>query len=251
MEVANLLTLPVQDGPATELIQVDYTASPMPCLINGTYYDASAFVSQNWTDAVAVHGFGNENQTLYVPKECYFGVAGTVSLWQYLPQFLDGYVMRAPETYYSTPSWLGGLYGVGGNVTLEIYSGIWAAIADSITVQMRETPDHVFNSTALQGVAWHTEACISVQWPWISFTIALVVLSAVFLLATIVQTTCYSNLQIWKSSPLAFLFSGLQDSVRDKYRNVESMDEMEEYAKSLFLRLEQKDDGYRFVQNSA
>ena len=44
----------------------DYSLSPMPCLINGTFYNESAFTTTNWTNNIPIWGFGEHNQTLYL-----------------------------------------------------------------------------------------------------------------------------------------------------------------------------------------
>lgn len=49
-----------------------YWAVPMPCLIDGTSYNASAFASHNFTGAIAVPGLLPGNRIAYVPSECYF-----------------------------------------------------------------------------------------------------------------------------------------------------------------------------------
>lgn len=95
---------------------------------------------------------------------------------------------------------------------------------------------------------WPTMMCISVQWAWLAFPISLVVLGIVFLVATMVQTTHDSTLQIWKSSPLALLFSGLEDELRDKYRGVESVDDMDRHSEHLLLKLEREDGRFKFAQ---
>lgn len=105
-----------------------------------------------------------------------------------------------------------------------------------------------FSLPPVKGDAWHTETCSSVQWPWLAYPAALLVLTFVFLLATIVQSACYSRKRIWKSSPLALLFHGLDTDMREKFRFVDRTEEMEQTAKGLPVRLSHEEGELRFVE---
>lgn len=94
-----------------------YSATPMPCLINGTYYNGSSFTEPG-NNSIPVSGLLDNNQSAHLPQECYFAFTKWLGLVQYLPEFLTGYVMDAPEVDYADPAWMGLMY-MGGNATLE------------------------------------------------------------------------------------------------------------------------------------
>jgi hypothetical protein len=223
-----------------------FEASPMPCLINGTYYDAISFTEQNSTNSVPVTGLLKNNQTAYLPKECYFTYANPLGLERYIPEFLAGFVVNAPEDDTADPAWMGQLYQNGG-ATLETVNATWAALAESMTVLIRQAGD-ASNSAPATGEAWRTETCISVQWPWLTFPIVLLAMSLAFLLATIVQSARRVRRQIWKASPLALLFHGLDHDLSEKFRFVDQADEMEYMAKRVLVKVGHEDGGLRFVE---
>lgn len=73
------------------------------------------------------------------------------------------------------------------------------------------------NSKQMYGVAYHTEAYVSVRWVWLILPIGLLVLSAVFLISTIVTTAKGGNdVGVWKTSAIATLLYGLPDDMQAK-----------------------------------
>ena len=225
-----------------------WLAVPMPCLINGTYYDSASFTKQNATNTInaTVTDENNKNVTLWVPRECVFTYLEPLGLQQYLPEFLAGHVEDAIEDDFSDSAWLGQLYH-GGNVTISDANTTWATIADSMTVHMRQSADG-FNLQPLNGEAQHTETCISVQWPWLAFPASLLVLSVVFLIATVLQSIKYSRKQMWKSSPLALLFHGLNHDLRDRAHLGNTDEEMKRAAQGLLVKLSDEEKSSRFVE---
>lgn len=225
------------------------TAVPMPCLINGTYYDYSSLASLNSTSTMQTSGVDEQTGktvNLTIPDECFFAMSSPLGLQEYLPGFLAGYVDDAPEDDYADPAWMGQLYD-GGNATLSSINSTWTALADSMTVRMRQSPDGL-NLTAVGGQAWHTDTCISVQWPWFAFPAALLALTIGFLVATIGQSLNDSSIQIWKSSPLALLFHGLDHHVREKVQSENQIEEMERTARGVFVKLGHEANTLRFIE---
>ncbi|KAH0021500.1 hypothetical protein KCU78_g6088, partial [Aureobasidium melanogenum] len=93
-----------------------FHTTPMPCLINGTYHNASEFVTPNLTNTIAINGLLPTNQTAYMPSDCVFAYADPLGMAEYLGTFLSGSV-----TMYGTssPDWLGQL--VAMNTTAYAY----------------------------------------------------------------------------------------------------------------------------------
>lgn len=222
-----------------------YSALPMPCLINGSYYDASSFTRPNLTNSIAVPGLLPHNKTGYVPPDCYFTFESP-GLMQNLPGYLNGYVMEAPEVDDAEPGWLRQLFSVD-NVTVVSVNQSWTNIANSMTVRVRQSPDGM-NLSSTSGDAWHMETCISIRWPWLAYSAALLALAMVFLLATIAQSMHHSRKHLWKSSILAALFHGLDTDLREKFRHVDKSEEMERTAKRLVVRLGREEEESRLIE---
>ncbi|KAL8901410.1 MAG: hypothetical protein Q9207_005222 [Kuettlingeria erythrocarpa] len=78
-------------------------------------------------------------------------------------------------------------------------------LATSMTNNIREQDDHM--SGPAHGVAWTNETYVHVRWGWFAFPASLILVSSLFLLAVILETS-YRDVLIWKSSNLALLFHG-------------------------------------------
>lgn len=97
------------------------------------------------------------------------------------------------------------------------------------------------SNTTANGTVLSAKVYVSVNWLWIILPAALVVLSVVFLLLTIL-TNKRQRLRLWKTSLLAVLFHGLDGwtSVDDKHATVS---QMERSARSLEVELKTPGDG--------
>ncbi|GME48527.1 uncharacterized protein LTHEOB_5448 [Neofusicoccum parvum] len=239
-----LSTTPMQK--ASDYPGASYTATPMPCLINGTPHPATSFTTANTTNTFPVTGLLPNNATAYLPKECYFLYASPLGLQEFLPSFLTGTVDAAPEVDASDPAWLGTLWA-DGNVSLAIVGAAWASLADSMTANMRRNGD-ASNSAPAAGVALRTETCISVRWAWLAFPAALLLLTVVFLVVTIVESAGRAPGRMWKGSPLALLFHGLDGEVGERYGAVGRVEDMEAVAKRVRVRMGDEGRGLKLVE---
>ncbi|KAF4545037.1 uncharacterized protein LTHEOB_5448 [Lasiodiplodia theobromae] len=225
-----------------------YAATPMPCLINGTYHDAAEFAQRNATNMWETWGVlpGNTSAA-WLPKECLFAYASTLGAQEFLPGFLSGYVASAAEVDSSDPAWLGQLYN-DANTSLARAAALWESMADSMTANMRRNGD-TSNSEPARGVALRTVTCVSVRWPWLAYPVVLLALTGVFLVATIVESVARSRGRIWKGNPLALLFHGLDGEEVAKYREeVTSEGRMEEVAKRVRVRMGDQGSGLKLVE---
>lgn len=200
-----------------------FTSTPMPCLINGTYHDASAFTERNDTKQVAITGLLENNQTAFLPPDCVFEY-DPLGVSEYLAGFLKGN-MNIPMAGGGDPDWVAQLFE-GDNTSFARVEAIWAALAESLTINIRLNSESNFSSPAV-GTAYRTETCIIVQWPWLAYPAALLLLTLVFLAATIVQSRRRTRHQIWKASPLALLLHGVEDDVKGRCRHEIRTSEME------------------------
>jgi len=109
-------------------------------------------------------------------------------------------------------------------------------VASSMTNSIRTGP----NSTEVRGTVEVSEQHIRVRWPWMILPAALVVLSVMFLIVTMVTAT--RRCAGWKSSALPSFYHGLAawDSSEPYQGEIE---EMERSARSTFVRLGTDEEG--------
>jgi hypothetical protein len=69
----------------------------------------------------------------------------------------------------------------------------------------------------LQGNSYAIEKFVSVQWPWLIFPFALLLLSLAFLIATMIKTSKDTATGIWKTSTMPTLIYGLPEETRGKF----------------------------------
>jgi len=108
----------------------------------------------------------------------------------------------------------------------------WARLTKSMTNNIRlngilitEEPDRY------RGISWMEVTYTKVRWLWLIFPTALVLLSMVFLVATMVASW-HSGLKPWKSFVLPVLYTRLEDGLQEEWR--------QEYAQGTSLLSEVK-----------
>ncbi|KAF7531220.1 hypothetical protein G7054_g9071 [Neopestalotiopsis clavispora] len=194
-----------------KLPYANFMASPMPCLINGSYFNATAFAQPNATNIYNGTGLLPDDQPVWLPKECVFNYQDPTGLEQHLSTFLAGSIMVVPQSKNYDPPWLGKIYNEG-NFSFANVSAKWDNMAISMTNNMRRNgaPE---NSAPATGVAFVVDTCIIVQWAWIAYPSLLLILTLGFLLAVVLQSAAGGNQMVWKSTPLALVFHGLSEIV--------------------------------------
>ncbi|KAF2141171.1 uncharacterized protein K452DRAFT_318841 [Aplosporella prunicola CBS 121167] len=220
--------------------------TPMPCIKDNQLYNATAFTERNETNWIPVKGLLENNQTAYLPKECIFIWENSIGILENLPEYLTGYVQSAPIIDKADPQWMKELFNKD-NASLETINATWSAIAESMTIHIRQNGDES-NSAPAAGIASHTNTCINVRWPWLAYPAALLVLTFSFLLATILHSFGHVGHRIWKASQLAVLFHGLDDALREKCGVVDRTDQMASTARGLHVQVKHEETGMRFVE---
>ena len=108
-------------------------------------------------------------------------------------------------------------YGMS-NPTVEIVEGIMRDITDSLTVYARQQPAE---TSGIPGYVNRTlghvildDTCVHVRWVWLIFPAAIVLLSAMFLTAVMVESGVRSSQEIsdWKSETLPLIFLGIAEN---------------------------------------
>lgn len=110
----------------------------MPCLINGTYFKASALASTTWANPVSVLGLlDDKSRIIDILRDCDFVVDGG-GIREFLPTFLVGSVHDTPMSYSADPLWLSTVYRDNGTTSVETINATWTTLADSVTWYMRD-----------------------------------------------------------------------------------------------------------------
>lgn len=118
-------------------------------------------------------------------------------------------------------------------------------MTDSLTNLIRTGP----NATVVEGVVLQPETFILVQWAWLTLPIALVLLSAAFLVTTLLVSRRHS-VPLWKSGLLPYIFhNGLAEEWNEEERRaicegrVNKRPEMERTARGVGVKLIRSEEG--------
>ncbi|KAH7391646.1 hypothetical protein BKA64DRAFT_747158 [Cadophora sp. MPI-SDFR-AT-0126] len=128
-----------------------------------------------------------------------------------------------------------------GLATHGTTQALFEKLAVAMTNHMR-TSDR--NSSAVVGEVNGVQTCVRVVWPWLALPAVLVLATCLLLIATIWKTAVQAGANVWKSSPLAYLFHGLEVGERGSLITV---DEMEGVARGREVVLSETGLGWRFV----
>ncbi|KAK4934472.1 hypothetical protein LTR10_024274 [Elasticomyces elasticus] len=132
-----------------------------------------------------------------------------------IPNILDGLFDNQNVSYFGNvpqgPIWMLNLWNTGAG-DLQHIQNTTAGLANAITAIMRQQGD---NSSAglVTGTVQALQTCIGVQWAWLSFPAAMLLLSIVFFLTATSKVSLSSMRNVWRSSSLTLLFHGLSKDV--------------------------------------
>ena len=124
-----------------------------------------------------------------------------------------------------------------GNSTLESINNTMGRVAEFLTTYVRENGDES-NSAAAPGTVFQNETFIHVRWAWFTLPAALALFTLIYFAFTLVEISRYERNTNWKSSPLPLLFHGLDAETLEKYSRLDGLDEMDEKAKQVVVRLQ-------------
>ena len=184
----------------------------------------------------------------------------------------DGFYLVNPEEdfRYSNTGWLGDL--LTGDVSdndrrlassIDILGEmahnrsqiayVFERLANELSIALRMKRRYSVNSDLpvdegtgeALGVAYTNQTIVKVRWVWLVLPAILMSMSWM-LLASTVLTTMRSNLQVWKSNPLALMFhSTLKEHQSASWGHLV---EMEKMAKQIRVRLTLRDEGWKVVE---
>ncbi|MCJ1461150.1 hypothetical protein MMC28_011532 [Mycoblastus sanguinarius] len=188
--------------------------------------------------------------------ECVYAIDMVItgSLWSdYLGTFFEGTVIGDGVDGLSTslagPQNLQTIYNYG-NVSFAQVNSTFSNISDSISNYLRQN-GNANHSAPARGLVMHDETCLHVRWSWVAFPATFVLFTLIFLVVTIIDTRpTGSRVQIWKSSPLALIFHGLEMSnthLKDQ-KDVSEIGNMEDFARDIVVRLDPTENGVKLVE---
>lgn len=182
----------------------------------------------------------------YYPPECAFSLLAfaTGGIESALYNTLGNQTIEDFSTTYYGQPWMIQLFD-NGNATPETLSNNVRGLADAISAAFRNGGD-TFNSVPAAGTVLVSQTCIRVHWPWLALPASLLLLSSLFLAATIWQTSRDNTGKGWKSSSLPLLFHGLSEETIKSLGSVGNLGEMNESARSMMVQLRWEDGGWRF-----
>ncbi|KAJ5133316.1 hypothetical protein N7476_003455 [Penicillium atrosanguineum] len=195
----------------------DFVITPDTCFFNGTRY------KKPYTS----------------PQDCIYSVnwLSRLAMQNSLSPLMKGegtlFVSNRPSW---TPSTAQAIYGTYGNLT-DI-STMFESMASSLTLNARSK----VCSASVNGTTWTMQSFVQVRWKWLILPGALVVLSLVFLVVTVVHT---KNQYIWKSSPLALLFSDLSIDSSGPLKTSPTLRSMEDTSRKMEVWLESSAEGIK------
>lgn len=195
------------------------------------------------------YSLGNRTQSpiKYYPNDCFwtFGEESARGLSSYLSNMFDGDLLGppAPPDEVTGAPWQMGLFS-NGTATLSSASAYMERLENAITSFIRQYGDTPSVDYA-QGTEYGLQTCIKVRWAWLILPSALILLTIVFLLATILGTR--SRNMTWKSSALALLFHGLDTISREQCGELMDLPAMENAAEQVQAKLAVSEAGLQFV----
>ncbi|KAF2828783.1 hypothetical protein CC86DRAFT_319841 [Ophiobolus disseminans] len=186
-----------------------------------------------------------------VPADCVYSMSDTAGNTLYTSVFRDLFKGELLERGTSNPPALFGpeplmaiRHAGSGNGTLKDMSDLMRNISNSLTTYVRQH-GNVNMSNPMLGTVTRNTVCIRVQWPWVAFSAAIVLLTLVFFLYVVVKARgdqaelrrawetegVHAPFYDFKSSALALLFHGLDDDSRRQLIDVGSTNRTAEMAK--------------------
>jgi hypothetical protein len=263
LEETIISTTPLRktNGSAVEITttaNLTYSLATDSILVNGSWQTCQT--SDHYTDSTPVPisvvnntlRLSPEEPTKWYPSEC-------IWMLDYVPglalnQFLSWMYDESPllavteNTVITAGSiWLKHLY-LNGTANIDTVNNYTDGLASAMTAVMRER-----GSSPAVGAVQGSQTCVHVAWIWISLPAGLVIFTTVLLACTAITcraSSMWSSTGSWRSSSLALLFHGCDNSVRERTAKITGIGEMEEFSKTLVMELNKTKEGLRFVERA-
>ncbi|KAI9738284.1 MAG: hypothetical protein M1834_008782 [Cirrosporium novae-zelandiae] len=201
-------------------------------------------------DQLTNRSLGTWNYTRWWPQDCVYylpyapteGLAGSISsILSNESLYFSGWTRRAEGDLWAANLWN------NGSATLDTVQTFMKGLTSSVTARWRQGDGISDNMGPANGTVYENATCVHVRWGWIALPAALLLLTIIFLLLTIIQTSLDGPGLVWKSSTLALLFNGLDTNTRQSYGPVLSLKEVKAAAGTATVQLRETGDGWRLV----
>jgi len=249
------------NGSAVEITTttgLTYSLATDSILVNGSWQTCQT--SDHYTDSTPVPisvvnntlQLSPEEPTRWYPSEC-------VWVLDYVPglainQFLSWMYDESPllavtenTVITSGSTWLKPLY-LNGTANIDTVNSYTDGLASAMTAIMRQR-----GSNPVMGTVQESQTCVHVAWVWISLPAGLVIFTIVLLACTVITcrvSSMWSSTRSWRSSSLALLLHGCDNSIRERAAKITGNGEMEEFSKTLVMELTNTKEGLRFVERA-
>ncbi|KAE9370138.1 hypothetical protein N431DRAFT_442007 [Stipitochalara longipes BDJ] len=191
-----------------------------------------------------------------ISEQCLYeiGIIATNGLDLWSASFFNGEETKGSAKDWPTgPSVVDLFYqSLSESASLATIDHIFGNIADSLTVHMRQNGDHVQSvnaSNPAMGSVIRSDTCVRVHWGWLSYPIVMALLTFVFFVSIILGSRHRNGGLGWKSSPLALVYHGLDETILDQYehKRLDNIEAMVEASKQLQVQLTRTIKGWKFV----
>jgi hypothetical protein len=192
--------------------------------------------------------FKNISSAPYYPPECAFllGVGSTDALGGSLFETYSNQTIQTIGQDYSGNPWMMQLFDSGAATPDTLDTAI-SGLANAITAAVRNEGSDV-NGVPATGAVLESQTCISVRWQWLALPASLLILSGLFLAATIGQTAADGTGKAWKSSPLALLFHGFCSETVQSVGSVNCLNDMDAAARKMQAQLKLDKHRWKFSE---
>lgn len=217
-------------------------------------YDSVNYPGQPWATVTLDPPLSNATMQT-VPPECIYSASTFAEngLYDLFSDLFTGNLTVGPGFSGSGSEAAQRLF-LGGNATFDTISDTFRNMSQAMTKVVR-TNGVEGRSTPVAGQVYRTDTCVDVQWYWAIFPGSLVVLTVIFFIGVLIQTSPKDETSEhnYKSSALALLFHGLeQKTVRRGLGAKGRASAMAKEAKEIYVKLGQSgtgaDRGWRFVE---
>ena len=214
-----------------------------PCLASdGKIYSTDNFTSYRGSDAVVLPMPGGRGQNMSVPTDCVYVMDPSyvnALYWYFMSMFNNGVDTSCAKDTTSDQlncdgsPWLAPLAGKNFSASAESITAVIANVATAATTVIRLSGKNAstgggFDSTEgnfyrvkdfdaaraglVLGSGTQITVCYKIQWPWVAFPVAMVLVVLVLLCYSVFSTygRRKRGLPVWKSSVLPLLFYGLR-----------------------------------------
>lgn len=122
------------------------------------------------------------------------------------------------------------------NITLDTVKEFMTDLTTSMTAVVK-THGQEGKAAYATGKVWYTTTGVRVKWAWISYPVAIIALSAVFLVLVQIESRGVGSERLWKSSVLATLSCEVDDAITQQAQPAQKRD-MRDLASSTSVSLD-------------